>query len=343
MKTRMWHEIQDQYEVAKEVIKNYHEQAGPLSMELAKKKRVFLMGTGASLIACMASRYAFIKYGSFIPEVMAASEINYALDRMDSETVVILVSQSGQSYETQEVVKILKGKKVELWGITNEPGSTLARNADRVLLMNAGVEVSSATKTYMATILILYMLAAAQNKMQMESIANIPEDIKQTLAMCQSPVDALAKKLSKKSVIYITGIGPNSQTAAQGALMLKEKTFINAEGMALSEFRHGPIEVVKPGLPIIITASSPEVVKVAVEHMKHLAGLSASVYIITDNLVVDASIPEENIIRVSNRCQEVFSQISEVIPLQLLAEGIANINGYDVDGFKYISKVVDKY
>lgn len=343
VKSKMWNEIHDQYEVSKNVIDVYSGKLEVYNEVIKRKNKIFLLGTGASLNACEASKYAFSKYRGIIPYVIPAAETDYVIGNMDKDTLTILVSQSGESLETKMISQLLRDRNIEFWGMTNNPDSFLAKNANQVLLLGAGEEVSSATKTNMASLLILYMLAAGNDKDALEDINKIPEAIRVTLSMVDERIPALVEKIKDKKNTYVLGAGMSGPTARQGSLMMKEKTFIHTEGLSISDFRHGSVEVIEEGLPIIICASTPSSVKEASGHARYMRNLLADVYMIVDGQIETDTVEDENIIYAASGDNEIFSHITTTIPLQLLAEGIAAAKSYDVDGFRYLSKVVDKY
>lgn len=322
----MWQEIQDQPEVALRLLEA---EVAQLRTPIRSAGQVILAGTGASLAACRAGQYAFMRYAGILPHVLPAADL---LDLpLGPESLVILVSQSGASLETQMAVRALKERGVQLWGVTNNLESPLAQGADRVLWMNAGEEVSSATKTYLATLMLFLMLAGG-------AVEAVPPDLRQTLDQSAETVDRWAAALMDQPVIYFLGAGAMGPMAAQGALLMKEKTFLHVEGMSLSEFRHGNIEVVRPGLPILLLAATPALSAEAERHAAYLASLGAEVYLVTDSLPGG-----ERVLRVQNSGDEVAGMLQVVVPLQMLSERIAVRKGYDVDGFRYIAKVVDQY
>jgi glucosamine--fructose-6-phosphate aminotransferase (isomerizing) len=340
MTSRTRQEIQGQVEVAQQLTgPAAADRMAALRMELKAFRQVILMGTGASLLACRAAQYAFMKYGGALPLVVPAAEIDYVLPAAGPQTLVVLVSQSGQSYETQVAVRLLKERGVRFWGITNSPDSVLAAQADRVLLMEAGEEVSSATKTYTATLLLFYRLAGVPEQL----LAAVPGDIERSLAAADPVIARWAEALQGRAVIYTLGMGSLGVAAGAGALLLKEKTAIPVEGMSLSEFRHGHIEVVRPGLPILLAAATPAAAGDVLKHGEYFASLGAEVYLVTDTPLTSSRIPAEQILIVANRGDEITGQMPAVIPFQLLAERIAAITGRDVDGFRYIAKTVDTY
>jgi|GEM_PF-2748038 len=335
MITQTRQEILDQYEVSLRLTRGDAVPA-TLRAELRAASRLILTGTGASLLACKVAQYAFIKYARTLPTVAPAGEIDLLLPAMEPGTLVILVSQSGESVETKTAVHSLQAGGTRFWGVTNNPNSYLARHAARVLLMQAGPEVSSATKTYMATLLLLFMLAGAP-------VTGIPADVQETIAAADGAVDRWAAELKESRVMYVLGMGILGPTAAQGGLLLKEKTGISVEGMSLSEFRHGHVEVVHAGLPILVVAATPADCAQATKHAEYLESLGARVYLITDTPITSQAIPPERLLTVPNCGDEVTGQIPVVIPLQMLSERIALFLGRNVDGFHYIAKVVDTY
>ncbi|HYF79632.1 MAG TPA: SIS domain-containing protein [Symbiobacteriaceae bacterium] len=347
MPTRMWQEIQDQPDVAARLLEAAGGGTGgaraaqgatiaACRTDLRGVTRLILAGTGASLAACRVGQYAFMQYAGLLPHVLPAAELDYV--QPAPGTLVILVSQSGQSLETQTAVDSLKARSIPFWGITNNPDSYLARNANRALLMHAGEEVSSATKTYMATLVLFALLAGGDQAAQ-----HIPADLHATLAAAADPISRWAEALLNTRVGYILGMGPLGATASQGALLMKEKTFLHIEGMSLSEFRHGNIEVVTPGLPIIVLAVTPAQAAEAVKHAEYFASIGAEVCLITDSPVEASRLPADRILQVQNGGGAYTGQLQVVVPLQLLAERVAVRKGHDVDGFRYIAKVVDKY
>ncbi|TJY43554.1 SIS domain-containing protein [Cohnella pontilimi] len=342
MSSKTFQEIHGAYDVSLQFAGASREQLNHCRAALAAYKQLILMGTGASLNACKIGQYAFMKYGGLIPHVIPASDVALLDRSLDEDTLVILVSQSGQSYETQVAVEYLKKRGVTVWGITNNEHSALGTGADETLLMNAGEEVSSATKTYVATLLILFTLAAGEEAGFPPQLRQIPDAIRESIRRSEERISEWAAALEKHDNFYLLGAGAFGVTAQQGALVLKEKTFQHVEGMSLSEFRHGNIEVIRPGLPIVILAAADSVDD-SLKHAEHLVSLSALVYLVVDRDVRLPSISQERIIVLPGQPNQLLAQICAVLPLMLLAEKIAALKGHDIDGFRYISKVVDQY
>uniref|UniRef100_A0A3G3JWH5 Glutamine--fructose-6-phosphate aminotransferase [isomerizing] n=2 Tax=Cohnella candidum TaxID=2674991 RepID=A0A3G3JWH5_9BACL len=338
----MRQEILDTREVCLAFARSDRSRFERSNRELRARGQVILMGTGASLNACKVSQYAFMKEAGILPHVMPASDVSLLENVADRDTLVILVSQSGASYETKVAVEFLKRHGVTVWGITNIGDSPLALQADETFLMNAGEEVSSATKTYAATLLILYAMAAGGSDAFLRRLAELPRAVEETLAVSESKIAAWAEVLGKRDKFYVLGDRAFGVTAQQGALVVKEKTFLHAEGMSLSEFRHGNIEVVEPGLPIVVVAAADSIGESRM-HADHLASIGAEVYWIGDREASSERIPSDRSLVLPGLDDTAMSQITTVLPLMMLAENIAAMKGYDVDGFRHISKVVGQY
>jgi glucosamine--fructose-6-phosphate aminotransferase (isomerizing) len=342
--TAMWQEIQDQPGVASKILETYLPKGEYFRELLLKKKQLILTGIGASLYACHMARYVFMKYCNLKPQIIQSDELSYILPSIDQDTLVIFISQSGESYETKVVGRELNERGIPFWGITNEPASSLARNASEVMLLHSGREISSATKTNMASFLILAIIAAGYRKELTDTFLEIPGRIQRTLGLCAGNLEGLADSLLEGLNLYILGMGANAATAIEGALMMKEKTFIHTGGSSVSDFRHGTVEVIEPGLPVILLASGKEYTKKALIHGEYLRNAGVKVTLITDTPGTAAdSMEGEHIIPVLPCGEEVLSPILFLMPLQLLAERVADKKGLDVDGFRHLSKVVGDY
>lgn len=339
--TKTKQEILGQPKVLEDVLAAYG-SAVPDAARALKGKDIFLIGTGASLHACLQAKYAFLRYSGQNVSVIPACEIPYYSEALKEGSFVILVSQSGESYETKEVCGLLLERHIPFYGITNQPESTLARSATETFLCYAGEEVSSATKTHTATLLLLYMLAAGHDSAAMGQISRIPELAGDTIALTERVLERLCGFSGQDTVVYLAGKGAHAPTMQQAALLLKEKVFLNAEGMALAEFRHGPVEALRPGTKVLIAASGGLNVEDACSHARFLSDVcKADVAMLTDlDAPAGQAFPHFGFVW---GLDEELSHISATIPFQLMAEHMAETRGYDVDGFKFIGKVLSQY
>ncbi|AEE97898.1 SIS domain-containing protein [Mahella australiensis] len=333
----MLNEIYDQPAVLQKLYNDYRSEVAKLVTELYKARNIFLIGTGSSLYACYAGAYAFTRFMNKIPIVIPSSEVSYVAETVGKEDIAIVISQSGESKETVEALDYLS--KTSVWAITNSAQSTLARAASSVFCLEAGQEVSSATKTYTASLMMLYMLAACGTGDEMAKVGAIPYMVADNIEAVKGKISIWAAEFKDVADIFILGTGPNIATAKEAALMIKEKTFIPAEGESLIEFRHGPIEVVEPGTKVVLVTHNLNKINISM-HYQQLSSLGADV-----RLVHNADLPDIGVkdIELRSTQEEAISAINMVIPFQLLAENIAVNRGLEPDTFRYINKVLNKY
>jgi glucosamine--fructose-6-phosphate aminotransferase (isomerizing) len=339
----MRQEIEEQPEVARRVLHEHLRHRAETSKELERRRSIILTGTGASLNACRAARYAFLRYSHLLPVVVHATDIPAYADSIPADSQVILVSQSGNSAETVVAAELLRAKGVPLWGVTNDPDSVLGRHASRVFPLHAGQEVSSATKTYTASVLILYTIAAGEDEGAVRQIERIPDAMVQTLDMAQASVDVLGDDLRNTAALLIAGLGSLSAAAPQAALLVKEKARIHAEGMPMAELRHGPVEIVSPGFPVMVIAAGDAMRREAKRHVEYLTSIGARVWSVVDPVAGQHSSGERNVVPFASGIDEPLCHLAAAVPFQMLAESIARTLGYDVDGFRFLSKVIQSY
>ncbi len=345
MRSKMLEEIWGQVEVTKNILARDNAAIEHFSRRIFRSGNVVLLGTGASLNACLAAKYAFMRYSHIIPWVIEASMISAAVKSIPPGTPAVIISQSGNSLETRYALDACNANGVAVTGITNNPESYLAEHAENTILFQAGEEISSATKTYSASILILYLAACINNQAAMTDLTKIPGTLKSCLEKSTQQIEKLAEQLKNCRSIYIGGMGLYENTARQGGLLIKEKDFIHAEGLSISELRHGTIESIDKTTPVIIICHETQYGK-AHEHGRYLRKTTgAHVYILVngENLRDFTNCSDEGIVRIPNTGNETLGHLCAAVPLQLLSEEIAFQMGYDIDGFRYIRKVIDTY
>lgn len=340
MKTKMYQEVLDQPQVLQQVLHNFESVRELLELEMKGIKKLFLFGTGASLNACYGAVDIFVKYMAIYPVVLPAAEVDKYLPIIDGQSFVIVISQSGESYETKQLCNILLKNEVAFCGITNDPESTLAKSATVLINLQAGIEVSSATKTHTASLMYLYLIAMCAGGKE-EQPKDIIEAVQTILTTQTEKIHSFAKSIYQEPMMYVLSDNLNYATARQGGLMFKEKVLICAEGMTVSEFRHGAIEVAREGMVALLISTEEKFKKEFENHAAHLRKLKMKVFLISDT--VFNNIPEEDTIIIPKIKNELCSSITATIPLQLLAEEMARLNNYDVDDFIHLSKIVGSY
>lgn len=305
-------------------------------------KRVFLFGTGASLSACMQAKFAFLKYAGISAAVVPACESLYYMPVLDRSCLVIVVSQSGESYETKVICEQLLERRVPFIAITNNPQSFLGKSADICLPIMAGEELGTATKTQTGSVMLLYLLAACGREEVYKQLAGLPEAMRETLEMAEVYKQSMADYIGDRERLYITGLDAQAPTALQASLMLKEKVWLHAEGLSLAEFRHGPVEVLEEGVPVILIGHGEGKIKTLLGHAGFLSNVCHADVALVTNKEAEVIGGYRNFPYKWDG-DEALSHICATLPFQLLAETMADRRGYDIDGFKYIGKILNQY
>ena len=221
---------------------------------LQNASTVFLIGCGTSYNACATANYQFSKAGKQTIPVLA-SEFEQKKPFIDEKTVVIAVSQSGETADVIDAVKMAKQKKAILIAIVNVPSSTLARISDIVIPMNSGPELSViSTKTCTSQLAIMYLLAFTIAKKDTGILAEAADAALHVLQQHQKDMPGLAKKIANAKSIFCLGRNSLSQIAREAALKIKEVSYLHAEGMPAGELKHGSIALIEEGVPVITFA-----------------------------------------------------------------------------------------
>ncbi len=317
---------------------------------LKKLNRIQIIACGTSLHAAMVGKYIIESFCGIAVDVEASSEYIYRKTVTDEHTLVIGVSQSGETADTLTAIKQAKAKGSHILIITNRPDSSMAREADSLIPVNAGIEVSvAATKSYIAQLMAFYLLALYMSEIK-DSIAAstltslkaelmvLPQKIEQILAH-KEDIQKVAKTYANtKDFIYIAR-GINYPTALEGALKLKEISYISATGYPAGELKHGPIAMLDETMPVLSILMNGSVYDKLLSNSEEAKARNARMIALTNSK--DGKLDDlfENIIRVPD-VQELFSPIIAIIPLQLMAYYIAEFLGKDVDQPRNLAKSV---
>ncbi len=313
-------------------------------------QRVVLVACGTAWHAAMLTRMMIERLAGIPAEVDLASEFRYRDAIVGPETLVIAVSQSGETADTIGAVKAARAKGCPILAVTNVVGSALAREATGVLQMHAGPEIGVAsTKAFSTMIVAGYLLGlwlgrqrgtlnAEDVRKHIQDLVEIPRLVEKTLELDQ-PIAALARHLSSAPDFLYLGRGVQFPIALEGALKLKEISYIHAEGYAGGEMKHGPIALIADGLPVVALAprdSSYERMLGNMEEVRARDGLLIAICHPGDRAVASKA---QHVIEVPP-CAELLAPLLTVIPLQLLAYHVAVRRGCDVDQPRNLAKSV---
>ncbi len=317
---------------------------------LKNLNRIQIIACGTSLHAAMVGKYLIENFCGIAVDVEASSEYIYRKTVTDSHTLVIGVSQSGETADTLTAIKQAKEKDSHALIITNRPDSAMARLADSLISVNAGIEVSvAATKSYIAQLMAFYLLALYMAEVK-ESVDKdtltslkaemmlLPQKVERILAHTEDIQKCARAYAATKDFIYIAR-GINFPTALEGALKLKEISYINATGYPAGELKHGPIAMLDETMPVLSILMQGGVYEKLLSNSEEAKARNARMIALTNSNDEKLNDLFDYIIRVPE-VQELFSPVIAMIPLQLLAYYIAEFLGKDVDQPRNLAKSV---
>lgn len=319
-------------------------------------RRVTLLACGTSIHAAMIARYALERWTRLPIEVAVASEYRYADPIVGPETLCIAITQSGETTDTLAATRLAREAGAPVIAVTNTVGSAITRLADATLYLQAGPEISvAATKTFVTTILTLYLLGAwlghqrgalpeAEQRQVLHALLDAPELMRRTLdSLSEGPNaaalgEAVALLKDCHSALFI-GRGSGFPLALEGALKLKEISYVHAEGFAAGEMKHGPIALLDSATPLVAVATASATYEKMVSNIQEARARDAYVIAIATEGNEAISQHADTVITVP-AAPEAFTPLFSVIPLQLLAYHVALARGCNVDQPRNLAKSV---
>ncbi|MDP9428964.1 MAG: glutamine--fructose-6-phosphate transaminase (isomerizing) [Actinomycetota bacterium] len=316
--------------------------------------KVFVVSCGTSYHAGLIAKYA-IEHWTRIPvEVEVASEFRYRDPVLDRSTLVVVISQSGETMDTLMALRHAKDQKARVLAICNVNGSTIPRESDAVLYTHAGPEIAVAsTKSFLTQIVACYLVGLFLAQIRgikyadevaaiVEDIRGLPQAVEQVLTQME-PVRALGRSLADADTILFLGRHVGFPVALEGALKLKELAYIHAEGFAAGELKHGPIALIDQGTPVVVVVPSPRsresVHGKVVSNIQEVRARGARTIVIAEDGDDDVLPYADHVIRVP-RTPTLLAPVVTTVPLQVLACEIADTRGYDVDQPRNLAKSV---
>ena len=315
-----------------------------------KINKIILIGCGTAYHSCLVAKYWLEELTSIDVEIDIASEFRYRNLKFNSNNLYIFVSQSGETADTAAALDICKKNKVKTCSIVNVVESTIARNSDWVLPIHAGPEIGVAsTKAFLGQLIVLYILSLKLSIVRndvdkktydtnVENLQKLPESINDTLKL-ESEIQLMAKEFLNAKGSMFLGRGNSFPVALEGALKLKELSYLHAEGYPAGEMKHGPLALIEEGLPVIVIAPKDKYYEKTLSNMQEVIARGGKIFFITDN---NKRLLSTNIrfkLRVP-RVDSLLSPLLLTIPLQLLAYHVALLKNCDIDKPRNLAKSV---
>lgn len=310
--------------------------------------RILFCACGTAWHACLVAEYLIEKYARIPVEVEYASEFRYRNAPLDKNTLVFVISQSGETIDTLQALRESKRKGFKTLAITNSVGSTISRESDGGLYQYAGKEVGVAsTKAFTSQIAICLLIALYIGRMRdlsfydgrliVDAIKSLPSLAAKVLKLAPS-IEKIAKKYAHFSDFLFVGRLSEFPVALEGALKLKEISYIHAEGYPAAEMKHGPIALVSPECPTVVLATSDEILPKVVSNAQEIKARKGPIIAITNRPEAFEGIADD-IISIPD-AHDCVKAIIATIPIQLLAYYIAVQRGCDVDKPRNLAKAV---
>jgi len=350
-------EINEQNITAENCVKEYVDQLRkdiniynfPISPKDIQK--IFLIGCGTAYHSCVTAKYWFEELTNIPIEIDIASEFRYRRIKLNKKSLYIFVSQSGETADTFAALDLCKKNEVKTCSVVNAVESSIARSSDFVLPIHAGPEIGVAsTKAFIGQMLVLYILAIKVSEVRKEiskseyekkiiDLIKLPDLIKKTLNYCQDSIQIIAKDFLRAKGSMFLGRGLSFPIALEGALKLKELSYLHAEGYPAGEMKHGPLALIEEGLPVVILAPKDRYFEKTISNMQEVIARGGKVILITnetkkiisENIRFTLEMPETN---------ENLTPFLMTIPLQLLAYHVALLKNCDIDKPRNLAKSV---
>lgn len=316
--------------------------------DLAEIQRILLVGCGTSLHAGQVGEFAFEDWADLNAEVQPAAEFRYRNPLVGSRDLVLAISQSGETADTLAAVREAKVKGALVLGVVNVVGSAIARETGQGVFIHAGPEISVAsTKAFTGQVAVLLLMAlrlGRGRRLSLErgralaaELARLPELIAQVLAQ-DAAIAAVAARMAAAEHAFFLGRGPMHPVALEGALKLKEISYVHAEGYHAAEMKHGPIALLTPGTPVIVLANrSPQLDKVW-SNAEECKARGARIIAVVSAGQEGADLADERI--VIPDCDPLVATIPAAVALQLLAYHVARLRGCSIDQPRNLAKSV---
>ncbi len=349
-------EIAEQPTVLGNTLTNYLSEAGEImlpdaGLDFAACDRLTLVACGTAYYACLTAKYWFEQVARIPVEVDVASEFRYREPPIPSRTMALFVSQSGETADTLAALRYCRDRADTIVSVVNVPESSIARESDLVLPIHAGVEIGVASTkafTCQLTVLLMLVLKAAHQRGELtaealashvEQLRSLPGLINQAIAQ-NADIQRTARRLSEAQDVLFLGRGQMYPLALEGALKLKEISYIHAEAYASGELKHGPIALIDKNVPVVVMAPRDALFDKTVSNMQEVMARKGKVVLVSDAAgIAEAGDGTWSCLAMPT-CPDLLAPILYAVPAQLLAYQTAVAKGTDVDQPRNLAKSV---
>jgi glucosamine--fructose-6-phosphate aminotransferase (isomerizing) len=351
-------EIHEQPEVVGHTLAHYIDMTtervalpGKLPFDFAKLGRVAISACGTAFYAGLIAKYWFERFARLPVEIDIASEFRYREAPLDPGNLAIFVSQSGETADTLASLHYAKEQRQRILSVVNVPTSTIARESDVTMPTLAGTEVGVAsTKAFTCQLTVLACLAIAAGRARgvlseeeerklVRAIIEVPRHMATALAL-EPQIERLARDLAKSKDVLYLGRGTSYPLALEGALKLKEISYIHAEGYAAGELKHGPIALIDETMPVIVIAPHDRIFEKTVSNVQEVAARGGRIILVTDSQGAREAMAGSVATLTLPEMLAPIAPIVYAIPVQLIAYHTAVIMGTDVDQPRNLAKSV---
>ena len=314
-------------------------------------KSIMLIGCGTAYHSCLMAKYWFEELTTLDVNIDIASEFRYRKNRFKNDTLYIFVSQSGETADTYAALDLCNKNNMKTCAVVNVIESSIARDSNFVLPIHCGPEIGVAsTKAFLGQILVLYILSLKLSSLRNEidnkdyqqkikDLKNLPKLIEETL-LVDNDIQAIASTFNEAKGSMFLGRGFSYPIALEGALKLKELSYVHAEGYPAGEMKHGPLALIEEGMPVVVLAPRDNYYKKTISNMQEVVARGAKVLLITNKSkdeIVSENIWERIEVETTN---DDLLPFLLTIPLQKLAYYSALKKGYDIDKPRNLAKSV---
>jgi glutamine---fructose-6-phosphate transaminase (isomerizing) len=350
-------EIHEQPQVIRQALAGRIDEKGNVRLDQVFNEHVWTEIDRVNIIACgtayhagLMGKHLFEKLLRLPTDVYYSSEFRYGDPVLSPKSLAIFVSQSGETADTLAALRLCKQRRIRTLGVVNVIGSSIARECDRTIFTQAGPEISVAsTKAYTAQVIVLNLLALYIAQVQempgvrvseaVEELLKLPEKAEACLNLEES-VKELAEKYRKTHLCFFLGRGADAHVALEGALKLKEITYIPTQESPAGEMKHGPLALVEKGVLAVFGSTETDMRDKVVSNMQEVRARGGTIIAVTTEEDTFTEKSADEVIRVPGCRYPFMSALLSIIPMQFLAYHIARLNGCEIDQPRNLAKSV---